>query len=90
MGGGAITKPKVANLVKEHCQVIWLWVSPKQLLQRASSSFRPLLGQYIDERKLEKLLLSRIPAYASVADLVIPNPTDNPQITAERIIYEIS
>jgi len=90
LGGGTVTNPKVARLLKESCQVIWLWVSPKELLQRASSSLRPLLTQNLDGNKLEKLLLSRIPAYASVSDLVIPNPQGMLQATVQRIINEIN
>lgn len=90
LGGGAVTNPKTARLLKESCQVIWIWVSPKQLLQRASSSLRPLLSQNLEGNKLERLLSSRIPAYASVSDLVITNPQGMLQTTVKRIINEIN
>jgi shikimate dehydrogenase len=89
-GGGVIMKEKNRKLLKENSLVVWLWASPKTILDRLpKDGSRPLLEVDNPIQVIEKLLGTRKCQYAEVADLVINTDGKNPKEISERILYEI-
>jgi 3-dehydroquinate synthetase len=73
LGGGAVTTPRVRELLKEHATVIWLDVDVETCWRRVEGSDRPLAQNYEDFKRLYD---QRRPLYAEVADVVAHDRTD--------------
>ena len=83
-GGGIIGREENRSLLRELGYVIWLRVSPEEILKRtARNSERPLLNNDDPAETVARLLAERVPLYKETAHLTID--TDNltfPEITA--------
>jgi shikimate kinase/3-dehydroquinate synthase len=67
LGGGAVTTPRVRELLKEKATVVWLDVDVDTCWERVQGSDRPLAQ---DEAEFRRLYDERRPLYAEVADVV--------------------
>jgi shikimate kinase/3-dehydroquinate synthase len=67
LGGGAVTTPRVRELLKEKATVVWLDVDVDTCWERVHGSDRPLAQ---DEAEFRRLYDERRPLYAEVADIV--------------------
>jgi shikimate kinase/3-dehydroquinate synthase len=67
LGGGAVTTPRVRELLKEKATVVWLDVDVDTCWERVHASDRPLAQ---DEAEFRRLYDERRPLYAEVADIV--------------------
>jgi len=67
LGGGAVTTPRVRELLKEKATVVWLDVDVDTCWERVQGSDRPLAQ---DEAEFRRLYDERRPLYAEVADIV--------------------
>jgi 3-dehydroquinate synthetase len=67
LGGGAVTTPRVRELLEQHATVVWLDVDVDTAWERVRGSDRPLAKSY-DEFK--RLYDERRPLYRAVADVV--------------------
>ncbi len=66
LGGGAITTPRVRELLKEKATVVWLDVDVDTCWERVKGSDRPLAQNYDDFKRLYE---ERRPLYEQVADV---------------------
>ncbi len=73
MGGGAITSPKVRELLREHATVVWLDVDVDTCWERVKGTDRPLAQ---DEGEFRRLYEERRALYAEVADVVARDEHD--------------
>jgi len=89
LGGGAVLNPNIAQILKEWCHVVWLWVSSPTIQRRVDISSRPLLDSNLSQSIIEQMLRDRFSVYAQASDLVISNESDNADKTAERIRHEM-
>src|SRR5206468_8893291 len=67
LGGGAVTSPRVRELLKEKATVVWLDVDVDTCWARVQGSDRPLAQ---DEAEFRRLYEERRPLYAEAADVV--------------------
>lgn len=89
LGGGAVLNEEIRRHLRKSCLTVWVWSPLPEILSRAGHLSRPLLSSLGHTADVEKLVDSRIPFYAEVADIVIPNPEGKIQLTFRRIIHEI-
>ena len=82
-GGGIILRPENRDRLRRLGYVVWLVVSPGEILKRTSRNRdRPLLNNDNPEETIARLLEERLPLYRGCAHLAIE--TDNltfPEIT---------
>ena len=67
LGGGAVTTPRVRQLLQEKATVVWLDVDVETCWSRVQGSDRPLAQ---DKAEFRRLYEERRPLYAEVADVV--------------------
>ncbi|HEX5245611.1 MAG TPA: bifunctional shikimate kinase/3-dehydroquinate synthase [Gaiellaceae bacterium] len=67
LGGGAVTTPRVRELLKEKATVVWLDTDVETCWRHVQGSDRPLAQ---DEAEFRRLFEERRPLYAEVADVV--------------------
>jgi shikimate kinase / 3-dehydroquinate synthase len=67
LGGGAVTTPRVRELMKKKADVVWLDVDVETCWERVKHTERPLAQGYEQFRRLYE---ERRPLYAEVADVV--------------------
>lgn len=85
-GGGAISNPENAAILKSGGFVVYLYASPATLYNRISQETgRPLAAKMKDQKDMEILLEQRDPLYRETADLVI----DTSDKTIDMIEHEI-
>jgi len=89
LGGGAILNPDNAQVLRESCHMVWLWVSSRTVQKRTGDSNRPILSTENSIENIEQMLTKRIPSYAQASDLVICNELCDVEKTAERIKHEM-
>lgn len=71
-GGGIITREENRVLLRDLGYVVWLRVSPEEILRRTSrNSDRPLLNNDNPAETIARLLEERIPLYRETAHLTI-------------------
>jgi shikimate kinase len=71
-GGGIITRPENRTLLRQLGYVVWLVVSPTEILHRTRrNKNRPLLNTNNPEEAIRALLEQRTPAYRNTAHLAI-------------------
>ena len=83
LGGGTLTQPAAAELVKGKATVVYLEIDAKEAWQRVFDSGRPLA------RELEQfipLLESRRPIYEKIADITVSASLVNPKEIAQQIL----
>jgi 3-dehydroquinate synthetase len=73
LGGGAVTTPRVRELLREHATVVWLDVDVDTCWERVRGSDRPLAQ---DEAEFRRLFDERRPLYREVADVVARDEHD--------------
>jgi 3-dehydroquinate synthetase/shikimate kinase len=73
LGGGAVTTPRVRELLKERADVVWLDVDVDTCWERVKDTDRPLAQ---DEAEFRRLYEERRPLYAEVADFVARDADD--------------
>jgi shikimate kinase len=84
LGGGAVTNPRVRELLRDHF-VVWLRVSASTALRRAGeTTHRPLLAGDA-KAKLTALKEERDPLYAAVSDLSLSANRASAAALAKRI-----
>ncbi len=69
LGGGALGSDRVREALRGHLTA-WIDVDPETAWQRCQGTGRPLAA---DRAQFERLHTAREPAYAAVADVVVPN-----------------
>jgi len=89
LGGGAVLNQNNAQILREWCHVVCLWVSSSTIQRRTDISNRPLLDHSRSENSIEHMLRDRFSAYIKASDLVISNESNNANKTAERIKHEM-
>jgi shikimate dehydrogenase len=90
VGGGAVTIPAIARLLKERCLCVWLHVSPATAAKRTRGGERPLLAVSEGaEARLGVLEAERRGAYASCAELLVSTEGRDARSVAEVIRDEI-
>jgi shikimate kinase/3-dehydroquinate synthase len=67
LGGGAVTTPRVRELLRAQADVVWLDVDVDTCWERVRGSDRPLAQSY---EEFARLYAERRPLYAEVADFV--------------------
>ncbi len=67
LGGGAVTTPRVGELLREHATVVWLDADADTCWERVRGSDRPLAQ---DEAEFRRLYADRRPVYERAADVV--------------------
>jgi shikimate kinase/3-dehydroquinate synthase len=73
LGGGAVTSPRVRELLRKHATTVWLDVEVDTCWERARESDRPLAQ---DEAEFRRLYEERRPLYEEVADVVAHDVDD--------------
>jgi 3-dehydroquinate synthetase len=73
LGGGAVTTPRVRELLEQHATVVWIDTDVDTCWERARGSDRPLAQNYEDFKRLYD---ERRPIYAQVADVVAHDEHD--------------
>lgn len=89
LGGGAILNSEVKSSLRNSSNVVWLWSSFEEIMARTRESDRPL-AKGKNKEKIEALLRSRIPLYATCSDLVVANRPGKMKDTMRLIHEEIS
>ena len=75
-GGGIVTRPENRARLRNLGYVVWLVVSPREILRRtARNKDRPLLNTTDPEETIARLLEQRLPHYREAAHLTVE--TDN-------------
>lgn len=89
-GGGSVIAPGNRELMKSAGPVVWLYAPTAVLAARArrDGPSRPLLASPDPEARLRDLWAERLPAYAAVADILIPTSASSPEGLAE-VIYDL-
>lgn len=90
LGGGTVTTPQCAELVKKNCTCIYLRASVDELvrnLQIVGTDNRPLLSDATDLRaKVESLMAQRSALYEKCADIILDIDGLSPEEIAEKVI----
>jgi 3-dehydroquinate synthetase/shikimate kinase len=84
LGGGAVTTPRVRELLRERATVVWLDVDVDTCWLRAQGTDRPLAR---DEAEFRRLYEERRPLYEAVAD-VRARDADDVALAAAGIVFE--
>ena len=85
-GGGAVIDPECRATLKQSCRVVWLEVSPEEVVRR--------VGEFADRRPLleggapglEALLRRRAPIYRDAAELRIVTDGRTPDQVAQAVL----
>lgn len=85
-GGGALTSPETAELIKSGGVKVYLKITPQTAKSRNDGG-RPLLSGLTDNQ-LKNLFDRREKLYQSAADLTVNAENDSPEVLAEKI-YKI-
>lgn len=89
VGGGAVLdKDNRAGLAKT-CRIVWLWTAARTALSRIDIAMRPVLDPDRPLESASRTLAARVPAYASVADLIVNSESGSPPEVALRIKDEM-
>lgn len=93
LGGGTVTTPQCAELVKQNCTCIYLRASVDELvrnLQTVGTDNRPLLSDASDLRsKVESLMAQRSGIYEKCADIILDIDGLSPEEIAEKITVAV-
>ena len=92
LGGGAVTGPGAAALLRDKTLCVWLQASVEALTERLSTeaSTRPLLaGEMPLSERLATLLEARGPLYEQAAQIVLDTDGATPEELADEIIISV-
>jgi 3-dehydroquinate synthetase len=84
LGGGAVTTPRVRELLKERATVVWIDTDLETCWERSRGTDRPLARDYDDFKRLYD---ERRPLYEEVAD-VVARDEDDVVLAAAGIVVE--
>ncbi|MBO6081502.1 MAG: shikimate kinase [Bacteroidales bacterium] len=87
LGGGTVTTPACAELIREHSHCIYLRTSPETLVERLGRQpgGRPLLQTDDPAARIAALLEERAPLYESVASQIL----DTDAFSIENLVQKI-
>ncbi len=86
-GGGAVLRKENMYAVKKKCCIVYLAVSAEEAAARLTgSNERPLVDHGDRKRKIEELLVKRLPVYEKYAEITIDSEGADPGETAGKII----
>lgn len=87
-GGGVVLDPSNRRLLREHCDVVWLEVSPREAARRVAGEpgLRPLLAGGEPEAVLARLLEERGEAYRDAAAVRVPTDGRTPDEVALDVL----
>ena len=90
-GGGLVLRPENVTLMKSLGTIVFLTATPESILDRVMrAENRPLLEGRKTVEDITKLLSSRLPAYESAADIVIPTDDHSPDYIIDEILSQIN
>ncbi|MCP5104576.1 MAG: shikimate kinase [bacterium] len=87
-GGGIVLDGENRDILKENALVVWLYSSIETSLERIPKGSRPLLDCENPAEEAQKILVTRLAAYARTADVVVANETEVDKVV-EKIYGEI-
>ena len=85
-GGGVVLKKENREALRETGTVVWLNVSPREVLNRVEGSDRPLLQKKDKEKAVRELIALRKDLYAVTAHYTVDTDGKTPGRVAEDII----
>lgn len=92
-GGGVVTVPENARVLRETCRTVWLWADVRTIMGRLEGDgTRPLLRMASAggrENAAKEILGSRLRQYASASDIVVSTQGRTPGAVAELILDEV-
>ncbi len=92
-GGGVVTVPENARVLRETCRTVWLWADVRTIMGRLEGDgTRPLLRAASAggrENAAREILSSRLRQYASASDIVVSTQGRTPGAVAELILDEV-
>lgn len=87
-GGGAVTQPKIRELLQKNSMSIWLYASPKQCLSRINVASRPILAKHDNpEQAAKDIFEERKALYAKTAWLLV-NTNNRSAKEVSQIVYD--
>lgn len=90
-GGGVILDPAHRALLRDHCRVVWLEVSPAEAARRVGDADgRPLLAGAPPVPRLTVLLAERAPLYAQVAHRRVSTDGRTAEQVADAVVVAAS
>jgi len=89
-GGGVVERGENIRIIKKSSLVVYLEVSPLQVIKRTKDSGqRPLLNVSEREKVIRKLLRKREPAYKKMADITVNTDFLEPEQVVRKIISRL-
>ncbi|MGM0365591.1 MAG: shikimate kinase [Actinomycetota bacterium] len=89
-GGGVVERGENIRLIKKNSLVIYLEVSPQNVIARTRDSIkRPLLNVSGREEVVRNLLKKREPVYRGAADIILDTDSLVPEQAVEKIIGKL-
>lgn len=87
-GGGVVLDPDNRRLLKEHCDVVWLEVSPREAARRVGGdpTTRPLLAGGRPEAVLARVLAEREASYRETAAIRVSTDGRTPEEVASEVL----
>ena len=89
-GGGVVLDPANIELLRDNGKIVWLKVSPGEILNRLSNDdSRPLLKDSFTLKGLSEILKNRLPLYENAGDIIIDTDKKNVREIAKEIIEKL-
>jgi len=89
-GGGVVLDPINIELLRNVGKIVWLKVSPEEVLNRLSNDdSRPLLKDKFTLKGLSEILENRLPLYENAGDIIIDTNKKDVQKIAREIIEKL-
>ena len=89
-GGGAVLDFTNIELLRDNGKIVWLKVSPGEILNRLSNdNSRPLLKDSFTLKGLSGILKNRLPLYENAGDIIIDTDGKDVREIAEEIIEKL-
>lgn len=89
-GGGIVINANNRTLLRKAGKVIYLTVTPEQVMERVKDyTTRPMINYPDPVKRLRivtEMLAKRDPMYTNTADLTVPTITGNPEQTVDEIV----
>ena len=91
LGGGTLLSEENRQLVRQHCQCVWLKASPEALAGRLAreAEGRPLLAGQDLRTRVATLLASREATYREAADVAVDTDGVDQEEIVKRIIENL-
>ncbi|MCK9267647.1 MAG: chorismate mutase [Alkaliphilus sp.] len=89
-GGGVVLDSTNIELLRDNGKIVWLKVSPEEVLDRLSNdNSRPLLKDSFTLKGLSEILKNRLPLYENAGDIIIDTDKKDVQKIAREIIEKL-